>query len=60
MSDQNWRFREVEKRVEELQAVVFEQRRIMNLLIFLIAVLFTSIIFMSIIFMSMAISWPAL
>ena len=32
MSDPGWRFYEVEKRVEELEAVVIKQRRFMILL----------------------------
>ena len=32
MSDPSWRFYEVEKRVEELEAVVLKQRRFMILL----------------------------
>ena len=43
MSDTSWRFYEVEKRVEELEAVVLKQYRFM---IFLNAFLFTSVIAM--------------
>ena len=39
MSDPSWRFYEVEKRVEELEAVVIKQRRFM---IFVSACLLTS------------------
>ena len=43
MSGPSWRFYEVEKRVEELEAVVIKQRRFM---IFLDACLLTSFIFL--------------
>lgn len=43
MSDPSWRFYEVEKRVEELEAVVNKQRRFM---IFLNVCLLTSFIFL--------------
>ena len=41
MSDTSWRFYEVEKRVEELEAVVIKQRRSM---LFLNAVLMVTVI----------------
>ena len=43
MSDPSWRFYEVEKRVEELEAVVIKQRRFMLLVD---ACLLTSTIFL--------------